>query len=91
MRNDFSCKHCPVSWHGSRCCVVSCSKYHCSWWQSIWMCKSADKLVFNFHIPSSVSGTPGPPACLILQYQTASFGAISKTRCMKHTMPILMT
>jgi len=29
-------------------------------------------------MPSAVSGTPTLPACLIMQYQTTSFGALSK-------------
>jgi hypothetical protein len=45
----------------------------------------------GFEISNIVSGAPGPPACLILQYQTSSFGAVSKARYMKHALPKLMT
>lgn len=91
MRNESSWEHCPASWHGSLFCVSSCSKHHCAWWQWTWLHQSADKLVFKFQVPSSVPGTPGPPAHLILQCQTTSFGAMSKARYMKHTLPKLMT
>jgi hypothetical protein len=39
-----------------------------------------------------VLGTsPGPSACLTLQYQTVSFGAVLKARFTKHILPILLT
>jgi len=49
------------------------------------------KHVFKFQIASGVPGTPGLPACLLLQYHTTSFGATSKAWQTKHILPILMT
>ena len=60
MRNESSWELCPPSWHGSLCCVSSCSKHYCAWWQSIWLHQSAGKLVYKFHILSGVSGAPDP-------------------------------
>ena len=75
----------------SLCCVNSCSKRLCAWWQSAWMHQSVDKLVFKFRILLGVPGAPGPPACLLLQYQTTSFWIMWKARYKEHTVPILMT
>jgi hypothetical protein len=80
---------CKLAWKSVVWAVAP--KYHCAWWQSIWLHQSADELVFKFRRPSCVSCTPGSPACLILQYQTTSSGAMSKARYMKHTLPKLMT
>jgi hypothetical protein len=49
------------------------------------------KLVFKFQVLSDISGAHGSSACLILQYQTASLGAMSKARHMKQVLPILIT
>jgi hypothetical protein len=45
----------------------------------------------EFQIPSGFSGSPGPPATLILQHQATSFGAKSKARYMKQALPKLIT
>ena len=44
-----------------------------------WKHRSVCKLVFKFQVPSGgVPGTPGLPACLLLQYYSTSFGATSE-------------
>jgi hypothetical protein len=52
--------------------------------KSLGQCFQADSFL--------ISGTScGPPAHLNLQYQTTSFGAMSKARYTKHILSILMT
>jgi hypothetical protein len=46
---------------------------------------------FKFQIPSGISGTPGPPTCLILQYLAISFGGKLKVKYTEHILQMLMT
>lgn len=67
------------------CCVSSCSTHHCLWWRTVWKGRLVGKLVLKFRKPSGVSGAPGPPARLILQYQIITFGVASKAQHIKQS------